>query len=130
MIKLFLKNKYLFYIIIMGMMLSHALSKTAKLADDVYTFFVLTFFIFWRITMIWSFGLILILGFCFGWLFSKIKVRLKLSCKSVGQGRGSLEGTVRPSQLKALSLLHRKILANSKTCYGEGKALSEVFFFV
>ena len=61
-------------------------------------------------------------------IFSKIKVRLKLSCKSVGQGRGSLEGTVRPSQLKALSLLHRKILANSKTCYGEGKALSEVFF--
>ena len=63
-------------------------------------------------------------------IFSKIKVRLKLSCKSVGQGRGSLEGTVRPSQLKALSLLHRKILANPKTCYGEGKTLSEVFFFV
>ena len=61
-------------------------------------------------------------------IFSKIKVRLKLSCKSVGQGRGSLEGTVRPSQLKALSLLHRKILANPKTCYGEGKTLSEVFF--
>ena len=34
-------------------------------------------------------------------IFSKIKVRIKLSCNSVGQGRGGLEGTVRPSQLRA-----------------------------
>ena len=34
--------------------------------------------------------------------FSKIKVRLKLRQKSVGQGRGGLEGTVRPSQLRVL----------------------------
>ncbi|MBO5423550.1 MAG: hypothetical protein J6A06_07165 [Fibrobacteraceae bacterium] len=33
--------------------------------------------------------------------FSKIKTHLKLSSKSVGQGRGGLEGTVRPSQLRA-----------------------------
>ena len=33
--------------------------------------------------------------------FSKIKIHLKLSCESVGQGRGGLEGTVRPSQLRA-----------------------------
>ena len=33
--------------------------------------------------------------------FSKIKVHLKLRHKSVGQGRGGMEGTVRPSQLRA-----------------------------
>ena len=32
--------------------------------------------------------------------FSKIKAHLKLSCESVDQGRGGLEGTVRPSQLR------------------------------
>ena len=35
-------------------------------------------------------------------IFSKIKTHLKLSSKSVGQGRGGMEGTVRPSQLRAL----------------------------
>ncbi|MEE1276220.1 MAG: hypothetical protein UHC59_04430, partial [Fibrobacteraceae bacterium] len=33
--------------------------------------------------------------------FLNIKVHLKLSCNSVGQERGGLEGTVRPSQLRA-----------------------------
>ena len=41
--------------------------------------------------------------------FSNIKVHFKLSSKSVGQGRGGLEGTVRPSQLRAGSL-PKKIL--------------------
>ena len=34
-------------------------------------------------------------------LFSKNKSHLKLKHKSVSQGRGSLEGTGRPSQLRA-----------------------------
>jgi hypothetical protein len=34
-------------------------------------------------------------------LISKIKTHLKLSCESVGQGRGGMEWTVRPSQLRA-----------------------------
>jgi hypothetical protein len=34
-------------------------------------------------------------------IFSKIKAHLKLKHKSVGQGRGGMEGTVRPSQLRA-----------------------------
>ena len=33
--------------------------------------------------------------------FQKIKTHLKLSRISIGQGRGGLEGTVRPSQLRA-----------------------------
>ena len=33
--------------------------------------------------------------------FSKIQAHLKLKHKSVGQGRGGMEGTVRPSQLRA-----------------------------
>ena len=49
----------------------------------------------------------------------KIKAHLKLSRKSVGQGRGGLEGTVRPSQLRA-GALHRKIWQSKKTVsYGK-----------
>jgi hypothetical protein len=33
-------------------------------------------------------------------ILSKIKAHLKLKHKSVGQGRGGLEGTVRPSKKK------------------------------
>ena len=42
-------------------------------------------------------------------LLSKIKIHLKLSSKSVGQGRGGMEGTVRPSQLRAGSPPKKKI---------------------
>ncbi|MBO5423002.1 MAG: hypothetical protein J6A06_04350 [Fibrobacteraceae bacterium] len=41
--------------------------------------------------------------------FSKIKARIKLSRNSVDQGRGGLEGTVRPSQLRAGSPPKKKI---------------------
>ena len=41
--------------------------------------------------------------------FSKNKSHLKLSSKSVGQGRGGLEGTVRPSQLRAGSPPKKRI---------------------
>ncbi len=42
-------------------------------------------------------------------IFSKIKTHLKLSSKSVGQGRGGMEGTVRPSQLRAGSPPKKRI---------------------
>ena len=42
-------------------------------------------------------------------IFSKIKTHLKLSSKSVGQGRGGLEGTVRPSPLRTGSPPKKKI---------------------
>ena len=42
-------------------------------------------------------------------ILSKIKALLKLSSKSVGQGRGGLEGTVRPSQLRAGSPPKKRI---------------------
>ena len=41
--------------------------------------------------------------------FSKNKTHLKLSSKSIGQGRGGLEGTVRPLQLRAGSPPKKKI---------------------
>ena len=47
-------------------------------------------------------------------ILSKIKSHLKLSSKSVGQGRGGLEGTARPSQLRAGSPLKKKFLTKPK----------------
>ena len=59
----------------MGMMLSHALSKTAKLADDVYTFFRVGVFIFLGvISMFLSLFIIFAFGILGGILFDKIKL--------------------------------------------------------
>jgi len=42
-------------------------------------------------------------------IFSKNKTHLKLKHKSIGQGRGGMEGTVRPSQLRAGSPPKKRI---------------------